>query len=108
VIESVPIIFLKCLTPLTTPDAGVHIKVEYFRGPFCLPTPHPPTPVHSNFIRNLLCTSPFCIKFIEKYNEKLVVLVPNREQHGLEPDNAESLDSYLTTITGYCCYFQYL
>jgi hypothetical protein len=28
--------------------------------------------------------------FIEKYNEKVVVLVPNREQHGLKPVTLKS------------------
>lgn len=38
---------------------------------------------------------------IEKYNEKLVVLVPNREQHDSGTDNVESLDSYVNIITVY-------
>jgi hypothetical protein len=39
--------------------------------------------------------------FIEKYNEKLVVFVPNREQHDSGTDNVESLDSYVNNITEY-------
>jgi hypothetical protein len=96
--------FKKTLIPSPSLTPEVHIKVEYLRGPFCLPTPDPYH--HPLFTQILLeiCYAFllfFCIMFIEKYNEKLVVLVPNREQHELGTDNGGSLDSYVNIITQY-------
>lgn len=43
--------------------------------------------------------------YIEKYNEKRVVLVPNREQHDSTTDNVGSLDCYVNIITVYIFYY---
>jgi hypothetical protein len=46
--------------------------------------------------------------FIEKYNEKLVVLVPNKEQHDSGTDNVEPLECNVNIITVYIMFIIFI